>query len=139
MRPSASAPATATAVAEATQMDGTIEEQWKRTIHAVNGRKRMLGAFLEESRLLGVTSDALLLGMDDLHRAVVDASEHRTIVREELTRVFGRVIDVRCTPLVAGDTPRRPSVDDVKPMIDRAIEFFDGEILDRSGRGDRTS
>jgi len=135
----ASAPATATAVAEATQMDGTIEEQWKRTILAVNGRKRMLGAFLEESRLLGVTGDALLLGMDDLHRAVVDVSEHRTIVREELTRVFGRVIEVRCTPLTAGEAPRRPSVDDVKPMIDRAIEFFDGEILDRGGRGERTT
>ena len=44
---------------------------------AINARKRMLGAFLEESRFLGRAGDALVLAMDDLHRAVIDEKENR--------------------------------------------------------------
>jgi hypothetical protein len=77
--------------------------------------------------------------MDDLHRAVVDAGEHRLIVREELGRAFGRPMDLRCTPLDDAERPRPASVSDVKPMIDRAIEFFDGEVLSPPGRGDRST
>jgi hypothetical protein len=144
----ASADAGATAVALATtasgpghalELDGTIEARWKMTMTAVNGRKRMLGAFLEESRLLGVAGGAIVLAMDDLHRAVIDAGEHRAIVREELVKVFGQALDLKCTTLAPGQAPRPPVVDDVKPLIDRAIEFFDGEILDRGGRGDRST
>ncbi len=140
--PRASAPAApvATAVAdEAPVLDELVEERWRATIVAVNGRKRMLGAFLEESRLAGVSGDSLLLAMDDLHRAVVDASEHRSLVREELLRAFGRPLELKCTPLDGAERPRVPSAADVKPLIDRAIEFFDGEVLERPGRGDRSA
>ncbi len=110
---------------------------WRAAIAAVNGRKRMLGAFLEESRLVGLAGASLVLAMDDLHRAVVDVSEHRAIVREELLRAFGRALDLKCVPLT--DVPRPATAEDVKPMIDRAIEFFDGEVLERPGRGDRST
>jgi hypothetical protein len=115
------------------------ESRWKLTITAVNGRKRMLGAFLEESRLVGVAGGALVLAMDDLHRAVVDAAEHRAIVREELANVFGQPLDLKCAPLAAGHGPKRPSAADVQPNIDRAIAHFDGEVIDRGGRGDRST
>ena len=49
--PSFGAP-TASAELDA-ELDGAIEDNWKRAITAVNGRKRMLGAFLEETRLVG--------------------------------------------------------------------------------------
>jgi hypothetical protein len=126
------------ALAEDASTDETIAISWRATVEAVNGRKRMLGAFLEESRLQGISGDALLLAMDDLHRAVVDIAEHRAIVREEIARVFGRPLDLRCVP-PQGERPKLPSADDVKPMIDRAIEFFDGEVLERPGRGDRST
>jgi DNA polymerase-3 subunit gamma/tau len=143
--PTASAPArqpTATTVAaldDAPELDDATESRWKLTITAVNGRKRMLGAFLEESRLLGLSGGAIVLAMDDLHRAVVDATEHRAIVREELANVFGQPLDLKCAPLAAGQRPRRPSAADVQPNIDRAIQYFDGEVIDRGGRGDRST
>ncbi len=111
------------------------EAQWKQTIGLVNARKRMLGAFLEESLYQGLAGDTLVLAMDDLHRAVVDVAEHHALVCEELARVFGRTLGLRCVPLPDGAAPKRLTVDDVKPMIDRAIAMFDGEIMDRRDRG----
>jgi len=135
--PAASAP---TAVAEDVTLDDGIADAWKRTIARVNERKRMLGAFLEEIRLVGVADDALVLAMDDLHRSVIDSSEHRPIVHEELARAFGRPIAFRCT---AG-TPVTPAqraaqTDSLKPIIERAMEVFDGEVIDRAGRGGERS
>ena len=138
----ASVATTATTVGsldEAVELDAATESRWKLTITAVNGRKRMLGAFLEESRLVGLAGGALVLAMDDLHRAVVDAAEHRAIVREELANVFGQPLELKCAPLAAGQVPRRPSAADVQPNIDRAIAYFDGEVLERNGRGDRST
>jgi hypothetical protein len=135
----AEAPPARVAVADAPDpvLEAADEAQWKQAIGLVNGRKRMLGAFLEESRFLGIGGDAVVLGMDDLHRAVVDVAEHRAMVCEELARVFGRALDLRCVPVPDGAAPRRLTADDVKPMIDRAIQMFDGEVVDRANRGDR--
>jgi DNA polymerase-3 subunit gamma/tau len=128
-----SAPA---AVADDATLDEGVVSAWKQTIARVNERKRMLGAFLEEIRLVGVAGDSLVLAMDDLHRSVIDSTEHRPIVHEELARAFGRPIEFRCT---AGEavTPaqRAAQTDSLKPMIDRAMEVFDGEVIDRAGRG----
>jgi DNA polymerase-3 subunit gamma/tau len=123
-------------VAEPVTMDEGIADAWRRTIARVNERKRMLGAFLEEIQLVGVAGDALVLAMDDLHRSVIDSSEHRPIVHEELARAFGRTIEFRCT---AGEpvTPaqRAAQADRLQPIIERAMEVFDGEVIDRAGRG----
>ena len=127
---------TATAVADDTLLDETIAGSWKLAIERVNERKRMLGAFLEESRLVGVAGDALVLAMDDLHRSVIDSQEHRPIVHEELARAFGRPLQLRCAPAGAGPSERRAALaESFEPMIDRAREVFDGEVIDRAGRG----
>jgi hypothetical protein len=73
--------------------------------------------------------------MDDLHRAVVDEKENRAIVAEELTRAFARALDLRCAPLDAAEqAERRPTAESVKPMIDRAIAWFEGDIIERGSR-----
>jgi DNA polymerase-3 subunit gamma/tau len=129
-----------TAVAEDATLDEAVANAWRQTIARVNERKRMLGAFLEEIRLVGVAGGALVLAMDDLHRSVIDSSEHRPIVHEELARAFGRPIEFRCT---AGEpvTPaqRAAQADRLKPIIERAMEVFDGEVIDRAGRGGERS
>ncbi len=135
------APVTAAAVAEPPvepELDGTIEAQWRTAVAAINGQKRMIGAFLEESRFKGVAGNAALLAMDTLHRAVIDAPENMTMINQELQRAFGRPLELRCVALLPGDVAKRPSVADVQPRIDRAIEFFDGEVIDRKGGGERT-
>ncbi len=140
--PAAFAPAAATATAtraveDAVQLDGGIEESWKRTIAAVNDQKRMLGAFLEEIQLVGVAGDTLLLAMDDLHRSVIDTTEHRPLVLDALERAFGRPLELRCTTGTPAAVTRRAAASEstLKPMIDRAIEVFDGEVIDRAPRG----
>ena len=117
--------------------DEQVERGWERAVAAVNGRKRMLGAFLEESTMLGLAGDTLVLSMDELHRAVVEEAGNRELLSEEVSRAFGRSLDVRCTAAVA--PPRRPVQDaDVKPMIDRAIAWFEGDVIDRQSRAERT-
>jgi hypothetical protein len=99
----------------------------------------MLGAFLEESRFVGLAEDAVVVAMDDLHRTVVEEKENRALIVVELERAFGRKVALRCAPLEAGAPRRRPAVEDVAPMVERAIEFFQGEAVEpRSRRGERT-
>jgi DNA polymerase-3 subunit gamma/tau len=90
-RPTAAEPAASSDA----RLDVVIEAQWKSVMTAMNGRKRMLGAFLEEITLVGVTEDTLILSMDDLQRSVVDAGEHRPMLLEEMARVFGRRLELR--------------------------------------------
>jgi DNA polymerase III subunit gamma/tau len=119
-------------------IDPDVERGWARAVASVNARKRMLGAFLEESVLLGLAGGILVLSMDELHRAVVEESTNRALLLEEAQRAFGRALEVRCTAAVAG--PPRPVQDaDVKPLIDRAIAWFEGDIIERPDRGERTS
>jgi DNA polymerase-3 subunit gamma/tau len=105
------------------------ERCWRATLAGINARKRMLGAFLEESRFAGLAADAALVAMDDLHRTVVEEKENRALVQEELARAFGRAVALRCVPLCASEVRRRPAMEDVAPMVERAIEFFQGEAI----------
>jgi hypothetical protein len=126
----------ATSLAEDVTLDEGVASAWKRTIARVNERKRMLGAFLEESRLVGLAGGVLVLAMDDLHRAVVDAPEHRAMVQEELARTFGQTLELRCTQGEPNTHETRTAkADSLKPLIDRAMEVFDGEVIDRAPRG----
>jgi len=110
---------------------------WESVVAAVNGTKRMLGAFLQACRLDGVTGTHVVLAMDDLHRAVVDEKENKAIIAREVGRAFGRPLAVRCVPL-AGGPPARPSAEEIGPLIDRAIAWCEGEIIEprppQSGR-----
>jgi hypothetical protein len=114
-------------------LDAEVEATWKRTIAGVNARKRMLGAFLEESQLLGLAGDALVLGMDDLHRSVIDTGEHRPMVLEELARAFGHTMDLRCVAGEARSITRRAASTPatMQPMIDKAMQIFDGEVIEK--------
>ena len=99
----------------------------------------MLGAFLEESRFAGLAGDGAVLVTDHLHRTVIEEKENRAIVEEALAGAFGRALRLRCAA-GAEDTPRRPpALEDVRPMIERAIAWFDGEAVEpRARRNDRT-
>jgi len=120
-------------------VDSDAERAWKRAVTAINGRKRMLGAFLEESRFLGATADDLLLGMDDLHRAVVEEKDNRALLAEEVQRAFGRVLVVRCVSGDASAVPRPLANADVRPMVDQAIDWFKGEAVQPRRGTERTN
>ena len=122
------------------QVERTEEHErlWLATLEGINARKRMLGAFLEESRFVGLTADAVVVAMDDLHRTVIQEAANRTLVTDELKRAFGRALDLRLAPLGA-DAPRRRAVlEDVAPMVERAIEFFQGDVIEPGRGGERT-
>jgi DNA polymerase III subunit gamma/tau len=112
------------------------DRAWQAVIAAVNDRKRMLGAFLQESRFTGVSERGLELGMDELHRNVIEERQNRAIVADEVARAFGRRLAVHCTVLAG--TPLRASDQDVKPMIERAIAWFEGDVVERGRVGERT-
>jgi len=119
--------------------DEAAERCWRETLAGLNARKRMLGAFLEESHFVGLAGDALVVAMDHVHCMVVSEKENFALVTEEAQRAFGRALELRCVPLEASQQRRRPALEDVAPMVERAIEFFQGEVIEpKSRRGERT-
>jgi DNA polymerase-3 subunit gamma/tau len=124
--------ATTTAVLdEEPKLDEAIEQRWMTVVEAVNGQKRMLGAFLQESRLVGITGRALVLHMDALHRSVVDERDNRALVERHVAERFGTALTLQC--VVAGATPR-PQAENLEPLVDRAIAWFEGEMISPPGR-----
>jgi len=134
------APAGGTASAAATATLDAIDPElltgWSQVIAAINEKKRMLGAFLQECQFLGLGPHAILLGMDDLHRAVVDERDNRAMVAGEAARVFGRRLAIQYAPL---GTPPRPKARDLDPLIDRTIAWFEGEPVERSSQNPETN
>jgi hypothetical protein len=132
--------AVATALmAPAAEIAGDLMERWSLVLRGVNERKRMLGAFLNESRLVEMSDRGLLLAMDDLHRTVLDDRENRALISDEIERVFGSRLPFSCeapqTGAAPAQAPRRPlTAAEVQPLIDRAVEYFDGEVVQRSTR-----
>jgi hypothetical protein len=119
--------------------DGEAEGCWRAAIAAVNGRKRMLGAFLEEARFIGVANEWLVLAMDHLHRTVVEEKDNHAILAEAVRAAFGRPLLVRCTAGDAPPAPRPPGLADVAPMVERAIEWFEGDVIDPRRGSERTN
>ena len=132
-REAGAAAAVATLDEPATVADPDHATAWQATIAGVNEKKRMLGAFLQACRFDGAAEAHLVLAMDDLHRAVVDEKENRAIIAGEVARAFGRPLVVRCVPLEGGP-PARPAATDVEPLIDRAIAWFEGEVVEPKAR-----
>jgi DNA polymerase-3 subunit gamma/tau len=123
------APATTAAAVEElpeAELTPELEAQWREVLTGINGRKRMLGAFLEVCSFAGRRGAEVLVGMDDLRRVVVEENENRALIGEEIRRVFGEGCALRC---VTGAAPARPTVEDVRPLVDRAIAWFDGEAI----------
>jgi hypothetical protein len=120
---------------EALPSDEAAELLWREVTARVNGKKRMLGAFLEESRFRGMADFGLELEADDLHAAVIDEKDNRVVLHEAIRAVFGTPVAFRC---VKPSQPLPSSVirtnADVQPMIDRTIAFFDGEAVDMTPR-----
>jgi DNA polymerase-3 subunit gamma/tau len=124
---------TATAVLddETPRLDPDVERRWQSVIENVNAQKRMLGAFLQESRLVGVTSRGLVLAMDHLHQSVVDERDNRELVERHAAAAFGAAVRLRC--VVESAAAPRPRPDDVKPLVERAIAWFEGDVIQRPG------
>ena len=115
------------------------EACWRATLEGLNARKRLLGAFLEQSCFVGTAGGTLVVAMDHVHSMVVQEKENLALVTEEARRAFGRPLELRCVPLEASQQKRRPTVDEVKPMVERAIEFFQGEVVEpKRRRSERT-
>jgi DNA polymerase III subunit gamma/tau len=128
---SVSPSASATAVLdEEPVLDGEVQERWDAAIQAVNAKKRMLGAFLQESRFVGVTGRGAVLAADDLHRSVVDERENRALLESHLAEIFGRPLALHCVPLDADGSPP-PQARDVRPLVERARQWFDGDPIGR--------
>jgi hypothetical protein len=90
----------------------------------------MLGAFLEESRFIGVAQGKVVVAMDDLHRAVVEERDNRAIVTAEIERAFGAAFELRCAPLAeVGPSPPAPT--DYRPLVDQAVAWFQGDPIER--------
>ena len=108
-------------------LDTETLQRWERVMEGINARKRMLGAFLQESHFRGVTSDAIVMAMDDLHRSVVDERANRELVESEAASVFGRPLTLRCVKIDPNQVARPMAAADVRPLVERAIEWFDGD------------
>jgi hypothetical protein len=48
-------------------------------------------------------------------------------------RAFGRSLALRCVPPGGAARPR-PAVADVRPLVDQAIAWFQGDVIERNVR-----
>jgi DNA polymerase-3 subunit gamma/tau len=133
----ASTPAAVAGVDEPdARRDEAIDQCWRDALGGVNGLKRMLGAFLEESQFVGLAGETLVLAMDDLHRTVVEEKENRALLDAEVLRAFGRSLALRCVP--PGRVAKAaPAVADVRPLVDQAIAWFQGDVIERGARAEQ--
>jgi DNA polymerase-3 subunit gamma/tau len=140
--PAGAAPAAAVAVQdEPIVRDAESEQRWREVIAAVNKRKRLLGAFLEESIFVGRAGAELVVAMDDLHGAVVEEKDNRALLAEEVRSVFGEDAVMRCAPLAAaGDLARGPSPEQTQAMVQRTLLWFRSEAVPpKERKGERTN
>jgi DNA polymerase-3 subunit gamma/tau len=113
--------------------DAELAERWARVVTGINERKRMLGAFLGESQLVSLNDDGLVLAMNHLHRVVLEDKENRALLSQEIERVFGRRLPITCRTQDVAPAPP-PTPQDVQPLIERALQYFDGEVIQRPAR-----
>jgi DNA polymerase-3 subunit gamma/tau len=117
--------------------DAEAERAWTEVLARINQRKRLLGAFLEESVFLGRAGGSLVIAMDDLHRAVIDEKENRLLLGEEVRRVFGVPLVLQSAPLEAArDAGRMPSAEETRAMVEKALDWFGGEAVTTPQRSD---
>ena len=115
--------------------DERAAELWREVMGRINQSKRMLGAFLEESQFRGISDDGLIIEADDLHANVIEERDNRAIIHSMIREVFGAPIALRCVRPSQPNAQRAlPTNADVQPMIDKAIQFFDGEAVDMTRR-----
>jgi len=81
---------------------GSADERWQELVSAVNLRKRLLGAFLDESSAINIEGNELSITSDDLHLAVLGEKDNLAIIMGEARRIFGNAIEI--TLLQVGDT-----------------------------------
>jgi DNA polymerase III subunit gamma/tau len=142
--PGAASTALADAPEPAAQVTAEIAAEhlacWNRAVEAVGKRKRMLGAFLEACRLVNLTGAKLVLAMDDLHRAVIEEKDNRAITLAEIATAFGRALELECVaPGATAAAEAAAGAADIKPRIEEAIRWFEGDIIERQGKsGERT-
>jgi DNA polymerase III subunit gamma/tau len=137
-----------TALADAPEPAGQVMAEiaaehlacWNRAVEAVGKRKRMLGAFLEACRFVNLTGEKLVLAMDDLHRAVIEEKDNRAMTLAEIATAFGRALELECVaPGASVASEAAAGAADVKPRIEQAIRWFEGDIIERQGKsGERT-
>jgi hypothetical protein len=84
----------------------------------------MLGAFLERASFSPASwAGTLIVGTDDLRRSVARRGENRAQSPRPRRGVFRRPMTVRFAR--ADGAPKPPEMmEDVRPMIDRAIAWF---------------
>jgi hypothetical protein len=117
--------------------DAEAERAWTEVVARMNQRKRLLGAFLEESVFLGRAGGSLVIAMDDLHRAVIDEKENRVLLGEEVRRVFGEALAIQSAPLEAArEAGRMPSAEETRAMVEKALDWFGGEAVTTPQRSD---
>jgi hypothetical protein len=127
--------ATATAEAEEpAEHSPELESRWRDVLGGINQRKRMLGAFLEACRFVGRAGVEVRVAMDDLRRVVVEEQENRALIGEEVRRAFGDECVLRC--VTTATTPVREVVASHAPLVDQAIEWFQGEAIERTKRAE---
>jgi len=86
---------------------------------------------------MGVTSRAMFLATDDLHRSVVDERENRALVEAQAAEIFARPLALQCVPMGPEDKASPPAAEDVTPLVERARKWFEGDPVTRPGRETR--
>ncbi len=131
-----------------------VRNSWAQILNFVKNKKMSVGTFLNEGVLLKVKDNMLAVGFgkhNSLHREALEENINRKFVEEAIKNVTGenmRLIFEGVEEMPANEPgisgagenesgpDARPEPNKIEPIVESAVDIFDGRILDiRKGRG----
>ncbi len=128
--------------------EGPLGETWRSLVDRVGRRKRMLSSFLAHGLPLSLDDDGLSIVFEnDYHHGMVLRRENLALIREEMSALFGRAVELKAKVgrFPAGSRPasdpapeRRPTdprdLLTANPGLKRVIDELGGQILPGGAR-----
>ncbi len=112
--------------------DATFETKWDSLVKAVEAKKKSLGIFFREGRLLSFKGGLLTVGFSERHKFQQEALEmqsNRKLIEETLSETLGGKIRVAFETLKeAVASPKHPS-HEPEPIVKFSIETFKGDVV----------
>jgi DNA polymerase III subunit gamma/tau len=128
--------------------EGALGETWRTLVDRVGRRKRMLSSFLAHGLPVGLDDEGLSVVFEnDYHHGMVLRRENLSLIREEMTALLGRAVELKAKVgrFPAGSRPasdpapaRRPAdprdLLTANPGLKRVIDELGGQILPGGAR-----
>ena len=110
-------------------------EKWKKVVLQIKEKKKTLGSFLEKMHILSIEDGKIVLGSEKtFHKEILENRENQKIILEELKKFFPEKFSLKFKRISGRKKPEKKSSPSLRETVARAIEIFDGEVVNVTTR-----